>query len=278
MTAPSEGRGGRLDEFAAWVVANGGEVVDRTDATVRYRSVAGDGSLTLGGREPSFTGDARVAWSCCRIGTTLSPFGLYEPVPVITPAATPFRPARHRATVISDASLCQETGAAGWAAWMIADGMPSTTRGAPIDIRCANSTEAELFAIAEAMRAAIHDGYAPDGAEVLIQSDSTGALALVRKAVPDAIDRRHATHGAAVVVTHKAPHSAIVERTSNAIGRLVRRHRLTIHVRHVPGHTAGDGRQWVNRQCDAEAKRHMRAARAALATPPRRDPDPGRVP
>lgn len=35
-----------------------------------------------------------------------------------------------------------------------------------------------------------------------------------------------------------------------------------LSMRHVKGHKEGDGRNWVNEQCDAEARRHMQAMRA----------------
>ena len=39
---------------------------------------------------------------------------------------------------------------------------------------------------------------------------------------------------------------------------------LDLLVRHVRGHKRGQQRQWVNRMCDAEARRHMLAERARL--------------
>ena len=166
-----------------------------------------------------------------------------------------------RATVFADASYSQATGAAGWAAWMVADGMGNRTASGAVRERVRSSNEAEVVAIAEALREAVEAGFAPRGARVMLQSDSAYALAVVREAVPGTPEIRHGTAGAAVGRTNPAKWSPLVRARAAAIAALALRAGLSLAVRHVPGHRRGDGRQWVNRECDRLAGLAARSAR-----------------
>lgn len=267
-----------LPGFKGWIVANGGRLLESTDAWVFYESAAGESSVTIKKKGPVYVGDARLAFAAFRCGTTLSPFAIHPVEPSRVVQSLRAR-AAHTATIIADASLDPDTGAAGWAAWMKADGMESSIVGEQLDGRMADSGEAELFALAGALRAAECSRHIVRGAEVLLQSDSLWALAAIRAAIPAVRDRKHATAGCAVGPLRK---SAVSGRSRSAIADIVEtvdRLSLMVAVRHVPGHRSGDGRQWVNRECDRVAKQHMRAAKARItgSTHPDAAPRAGRT-
>lgn len=77
------------------------------------------------------------------------------------------------ATIITDASFCSETKAAGWAAWIRADGGIKVTRSGSFKDRPKQAEEAELWALKNgAFLAAQIAGVT----HLLVQSDCLGAL------------------------------------------------------------------------------------------------------
>jgi ribonuclease HI len=164
------------------------------------------------------------------------------------------------ATIIADASHCGQTGAAGWAGWIKSDGRKSILRSGPIKSKAANAMEAELLAIANSLHVALQESYIASGSLVMIQSDSMAALGIVRQAIPGVSDRRHAA-GLPVARRRKQVLSDLSIKARDFIAALVADNQLVVSVRHVKGHTEGGGRQWVNRACDAAARKEMRQAR-----------------
>ena len=170
------------------------------------------------------------------------------------------RPAR--ATIITDASLCAQTGAAGWAAWVKSDtSSVSQTWSGALKVSPANSAEAELFAIANGFHVAAKAGALNGVVEVMIQSDATNALGWIVRLVPCATISAHA-NSAPVSIPGVKP-TLNIEAAIATIRAISDRLNLKLTCRHVRGYTAGGGRQWVNRKCDELAKAAMKSARAA---------------
>ena len=94
----------------------------------------------------------------------------------------------------------------------------------------------------------------------MVQSDSLRSLQLISQTLPGV---RIANHADAVAVT-KAQLSPSAMEAKALIAIKGRVDHLDLLVRHVRGHKRGQKRQWVNRMCDAEARRHMLAERARL--------------
>lgn len=131
-----------------------------------------------------------------------------------------------KVTVITDASFCQKTRAGGWAAWLTSDKGRVRKAGCFHDLP-QNSTQAELWAALNGIWLALEHG----ATHVLIQSDCQGALLKISRGIPE----------------------------------LSLFNGLFIKTKHVKGHSATqDARSYVNRWCDAEAKKHMLRQRALL--------------
>lgn len=146
-----------------------------------------------------------------------------------------------RATVITDASFCPKTKAAGWAAWVRVDGIsePIKRYGAfkePV----ASARDAEMLAAINGVFIAAKVG----ATQVLVQTDCLAVVHMfegvtVQQAIKDAFTRAQAKAG--------------------ILG-------LKVSAKHVKGHSSDPAsRSWVNRWCDEQAGKEMRAYRAELA-------------
>ena len=171
-------------------------------------------------------------------------------------------------TIIADASFCPASRAAGWAAWIKADGRHSTLiSGAFTKIEPASSGEAEFFAVANALFKAVNDGFIGPCDRVMIQSDCVAVL----EAMLWGLDCRESQHpnGCGLQRPQRRPRltTGAGERALTAIGAIAAPLDLKLFVRHVRGHTSGGGRQWVNRACDRAARQAMEGARRK--TPPK---------
>ena len=94
----------------------------------------------------------------------------------------------------------------------------------------------------------------------MVQSDGLRSLQLISRTLPGVRIANHA-EAAAVTKAQLVP-SAMEAKALVAIRDRV--DRLDLLVRHVRGHKRVQQRQWFNRMCDAEARRHMLAERAGL--------------
>jgi ribonuclease HI len=164
-------------------------------------------------------------------------------------------------TIFADASVDARTGAAGWGAWIKADGIDSISHLGSLREAITDVSRAELYAIANALVVArackVLSGH------VLVESDCAHALAMLLKAFPGAIDNPAA--GGLRVGPRRRGIPSEAKPAIKIIRAIVAENRITLAVRHVRGHRPGDGRNWVNRACDKIARRHMRAARASMA-------------
>ena len=162
-------------------------------------------------------------------------------------------------TLFCDASHCSRTLSAGWGAWAKREEWKrGRIFGGPLTGKPANSTEAELAAIANALQQLAGSGDLVGIKTLMIQSDSLAALAIVRS-LPTAAwsrsdDRRDS--GAAPTKRKLSPS----EIASQAAIREAAGNR-PLFLRHIKGHKSGTGRNWVNGQCDRVAKRHMVSVR-----------------
>lgn len=164
-------------------------------------------------------------------------------------------------TIFADASYDSNTHAAGWGAWMIrTGGKGSETVGGPImDVGC--SFPAECWAIVRAMEHAIDSGVVQAGDRVMLQSDCKAALDCILLVVPTARDNPHHT---GISLTKASRIRKQVRRPMERIAELAKTAQIELLLRHVKGHSAGDGRNWVNRKVDEIAKGHMRTRRTAV--------------
>jgi ribonuclease HI len=166
-------------------------------------------------------------------------------------------------TIFADAGFNGVTKSGSWGVWMKTDGMPSLSKGGPL-LSVDTSVEAEMRALANALALARAARFAPDGACVMIQSDCQAALSWVLGALPKNSCHRPAPGGVGVVPTLRI--GKALERSAGlrAFVQIATEAGLKIVVRHVRGHKAGDGRQWVNRHVDKLARQNrVRPKKAA---------------
>lgn len=155
--------------------------------------------------------------------------GVFLPLGIIT------RPLR-KATVITDASYCQDSLAGGWAAWVKLDGGGSVKRGGILP-QPASSTEAEVMAAANGCYLAAREG----ATHILLQSDCMAVIHLV----------------------HGQTRSESLLRIWRSFLAYEAMQGVQITARHVKGHgRIHDARTWVNDWCDRHAYQYMDQARA----------------
>ena len=171
-----------------------------------------------------------------------------------------------RATIISDASFVPHSKTSSWGAWVKADGKPSETYGGLIRRECNDSTDAEICALANALYKAISTGLVEPNTEVMLQSDSTQALGLLKKLVPNVSVRNHKDSAELAVFRKPQLCGGLRAEAAKVVERIATAHGLTIVLRHVRGHKAGGGRQWVNRKVDSIAKAARSATRDSAAS------------
>ena len=158
-------------------------------------------------------------------------------------------------TIFADASHCPHTKAAGWGAWAKGDGWKQgVTFGGSLGIRTNNSAEAELAAIASAVRTLFNNDSMRKYDAVMIQSDSLRALQVIYHALDTCHIANH-SEGAPIPYTAQLTLSPAEKKTADNLVELLRGR--MVYVRHVRGHQRGGGRSWVNRTCDEIARRGM---------------------
>ena len=145
-------------------------------------------------------------------------------------------------TLFTDASVCGQTGAAGWAAWAKCAGI-TMRRGAAFANPIRHTGLAEAQAIANGLHAVAGFYLANVPSHVIVQSDCLEAIRMLGR----------------------QPTNPDWRPVYQAVWNLQQRLNLRLTYRHVRGHQGrGDPRSAVNTWVDGEAKRHMRAMRRAL--------------
>lgn len=165
-------------------------------------------------------------------------------------------------TLFVDASHCPTTKAGGLGAWCKKDGWDrGYAFGGTLERICRNSTEAELLAIAQAVEFLQNHGEFDHVTYLMIQSDCLHALhGIVKYGSFDVASLKNERDASVREGVQQA--SPKYQDLAVRIDAATRKAQLRV-VRHVKGHQEGrSSRSWVNEQCDALAKQHMRAARA----------------
>lgn len=147
-------------------------------------------------------------------------------------------------TIVSDASFCVDTGAAGYGIWIACDRV-KLKHGGQFKDRMKSSNEAEVCAIVNGIHHAIKTKHLFAGDSLVINTDCQAAIQLLNRS------RDFAT---------KREQLALQTYTL-----LVKNYRLKVYLKHVKGHTGRrDNRSLSNKYCDATAKENMKLARKAL--------------
>lgn len=138
-----------------------------------------------------------------------------------------------RATIITDASFCPKTKAAGWAAWITANPpngkVVRLQRSGPFNDDPDSPVHAEVRAAMNGLWLA----YTFGARDLLLQSDCTAVGSMLRRG----------TYDYPSIASEKWPEARV-------------------RFRHVKGHTQDPAaRSWVNRWCDREARKHMKQLR-----------------
>jgi ribonuclease HI len=159
-------------------------------------------------------------------------------------------------TLFTDASYCDRTGVAAYAAWAKTDGRTLRRAGVLKD-PAPDSALAEAMALVNGIHLVLAGMRPPPNARIIAQTDCLSAIQAFSGKLrnPKAIQRF-----APVVAAYR--------------GR-VEAARVQVELRHVGGHKGTvTPRNAVNTWCDQECRRLMRAARAALApsSPDQRPP------
>lgn len=147
-------------------------------------------------------------------------------------------------TLMTDASLCHKTGAAGFGYWCASD-RGKRAGGNIIKGVVKDSYEAEFKGVANSLQASINAGLIAEGDRVLVQLDNLGVVNCIND-------------------KNNKPRHDLVE-VMRFITNTAKKHRLKIVCRHVKGHTnLTDNRYLANDHCDVRAKKAMREARKAF--------------
>lgn len=149
-------------------------------------------------------------------------------------------------TIIADASVCPDTGAAGYSFWIACERGKEGKHG-PMRELVRDSTEGEMMALLNGLHYAHKQLYIMPGDEVLLQSDCRNALEILK-----------------TFRKHKKPE---VDKLIRFYHKLVKAAGVEVRFKHVKGHTklaVKGARFTVNRKCDKEARKGMKARRKLL--------------
>lgn len=145
-----------------------------------------------------------------------------------------------RATVITDASYCHRTKAAGWAAWIRTDGQPPIKRYGTFKDTPSGPAQAELWASYNGL----YFAHAVGATTVLLQTDCMAV-----------VDKFNGNMSALAGSLKAKPYAELKAKGIN----------LQIKAKHVKGHTkTQDARSYCNRWCDEWAKKQMRKQRRSI--------------
>lgn len=153
-------------------------------------------------------------------------------------------------TVMSDASYCHQTKAAGWGVWIKSE-RGFFEGGGNFKTQAKTSTDAESMAISVAVFLAFKQGIAVEGDIILIQTDCLAIVNMLQKFDKDLYKSRRKLK----------PFQKAVKYTE----RFIRENKCTLKIRHVKGHAPSEGkRNYVNELCDKHARKAMQEQRRTL--------------
>lgn len=156
------------------------------------------------------------------------------------------------ATIITDASLCSDTGAGGWAGRVITNGKRYTFSG-PLKIKATSSTVAELAAVCNTLHCAFREGVIEEKATLLFQIDNVQTIQLMETAARRSRESKGFGKDA--------------QKAMRLIVDMINAHGGRIVIRHVKAHKKRherEARHHVHEVLDGLAKNHMRARREEL--------------
>jgi ribonuclease HI len=162
-------------------------------------------------------------------------------------------------TLFTDASFCHKTGAAGWGAWAVCDSwQKSLVFGGAIQ-GAVTVNDAEMAGVAAALTQLAAEGRLADATFIVVQADNMRVLQMLAKFT----DAQLAAAKDGVVevpmrLRMSPMETAALDQFKAAVGE------KPVWLRHVKGHNNGDGRHWVNSQCDREARGHMMSERRRM--------------
>ena len=144
-------------------------------------------------------------------------------------------------TLMTDASHCQQTGAAGFGFWCVSN-RGKLAGGKPLNGKIKDSYEAEAKGVANSLVIGFRSGIIQEGDKVIIQLDNiavvfgiNGKLEKKRKDIKQVLD---------------------------FINNFKIENNLSIECRHVKGHSKKTGNRFsANKHCDKLAKEQMKMAR-----------------
>lgn len=148
-----------------------------------------------------------------------------------------------KVTLMTDASVCGQTGAAGFGYWVVSSRGGYPGQG-PLQGFIKDSFEGELKAVANALAESVKLNRIEYGDKVLIQLDNSGVVKCLNRTVK-------VRHSEAEVISY--------------IRNLVSKLNLKLEARHVKGHTGRKQVKYIaNKMCDMRAKHEMKKARETL--------------
>jgi ribonuclease HI len=149
-------------------------------------------------------------------------------------------------TIVSDASHCPRTNAAGYGFWAVSS-RGRHAGGGSFKTPLTGSDAAEVMAVVNALHVTLSLGIAEKGDHVLVQTDCLYAI--------------HVFTGVVLKIRN-----AEVKRAREVFANLVLAHALKMDFRHVRGHTdVQDRRSLAQRHADKRAKKAMKDARAKVS-------------
>jgi ribonuclease HI len=169
-------------------------------------------------------------------------------------------------TLFVDASYDSITQRSGWGAWYRHASMErGEIFGGQLATRCNHSNESELLAIADAVEHLHKLQMLPTGRSLIIQCDNIRAVGLILYLNNVDVQEASRSHNS----DSHIPELKGVSKTPNEIKGITKLeaalqyNNTKVFVRHIKGHNGSiHGRSWVNEQCDREAKRQLKLAKA----------------
>lgn len=165
-------------------------------------------------------------------------------------------------TLFVDASFCPKTLAAGWGSWAIRDDWSKgRNRGGPLNTKhpVTSSNAAEIAGIGASLWQHSQLGDLQGLSSLMIQCDNTAALGFIATKIPRAV-----RSGKQLFSKAKWGDDPLISAVMATVCETLAGVPL-IDLRHVKGHSGlDDGRSWVNRKCDSEAKKNMILQRKRL--------------
>lgn len=145
-----------------------------------------------------------------------------------------------RVTLMTDASVCADTGAAGYGFWCVS-ARGSMAGGNPFKAIIKDSYEGEFKAVVNALHECLNQKLILEGDEVLIQLDNAGVVRNLTSIEPKRKD---------------------IKEAKLVLDQMVITFKLKLRSRHVKGHSNKVGNRYTaNKCCDMRAKLSMKQAR-----------------